>query len=289
MRLKIGLILGICCLSLTAQAQYYNQPMGYNNYGYNRGYAPSGAYVQTPSTAQWNAQYTTPRASYVPPQYAASTYKYNQPNQTIQKSIFDNRITAGVDFVAGFASYDSANFTVPSPLTGGGDFNAGTRDFERQIYGLSFNMGWRVFKNFGLEAFYTHSLDRKKVSRVESYSYYPEFARAEYTIYYKAYGLDLLGYIPYNDFIEFIASIGVGKYDAEAKVKVTAYESSSHHPLRTNEKTFEDSQMAYRIGGGLQLWLSRHIALRLMGRWTSIGGDFMRYITEINAGVRYHF
>lgn len=293
MKIKVGLISVICGLSFTAQAQnyYYNQPSNYANSGYARqtGYAPANAYVQTPTSAQWNAQYTTPRASYVPPQYTASTYKYNQPNQTVQKSIFENRISVGADFVVGFASYEDTDFSLPSPLTGGSTYEAGTRDFDRQIHGLSVNMGWRVFKNFGIEAFYTHSLDEKKTSRVESYSLYPEFARAEYTIYYRAYGLDLLGYLPYNDFIEFIASVGVGKYDAEAKVKVVAYENSTHNPLRSNSQTFEDSSMAYRVGGGVQLWVSRHIALRLMGRWTSIGGDFMKYITEINAGVRYHF
>ncbi|MBQ9235418.1 MAG: hypothetical protein IJ184_03020 [Alphaproteobacteria bacterium] len=292
-----GLLVGAWSFAAQAQNYYYAQPApastGRPYYQDNAPQVstsqPSGAYYNPSSAAQWNAQYTTPRAGYVPPQYSTSNYKYNQPNQTVQKSIFDNRITVGVDYVAGFASYEDTRFSVASPLTGGDDYVAGTRDFDRMTNGLSVNMGWRVFKNFGIEAFYTKSLDQKKVSRTESYSHYPEFARAEYTIYYKGYGLDLLGYYPVNDFIEVLASIGVGKYDAEAKVKVVAYEDSSHNSLRDNSRTFSDSVMAYRVGGGLQMWLSRHIALRLMGRWTSMSGDFMRYITEINAGIRYHF
>ena len=99
----------------------------------------------------------------------------------------------------------------------------------------------------------------------------------------------MLGYVPINDDIEFIASIGVGKYDATAKVKIMAYEGISTNELRSTSKEFEDSSVAYRIGGGFQIWLSKHLTLRVMGRWSSIGGDFMSYITEINAGVRYHF
>ena len=195
----------------------------------------------------------------------------------------------GADYVLGYASYETVDFVVDSALTDGQSFVSDTRDLDRMFNSLSFNIGWRPLRNIGIEAFYQASLNETKVKYVESYTHYPEFARGEYKASYKVYGLDLLGYIPINDYIEFIASVGVGKYDAEAKVKVTAYEDTSYNQLRTTSKTFEDSKMAYRIGAGGQIWLSKHLTFRVMARWTQIGGDFMKYITEVNAGVRYHF
>ncbi len=262
----------IILTSANANAQYYG-----------------GGAQGNPYYAQQRTYYTNPRPSYVPPQYTASQYKYNKPQQTLQRSIYDRRISVGIDYQVGLASYGDTEFTVESPLAGGVDYKAGMRDFDRQIHGLQFNIGWRILKNLGLEAFYTHSLDKKNVEYIDSYSGYPEFAEGAYSIYYKAYGIDALGFYPVNDFIEFIASIGVGKYDAEAKVKISVYENDTHDAIRSNSKTFSESVMGYRIGGGLQMWISKHIAFRIMGRWVHLGGDFMNYVTEINAGVRYHF
>ena len=151
------------------------------------------------------------------------------------------------------------------------------------------NMGFRPLRHIGIEAFYTTSLTQKKVAYTESYSHFPEFARGEYEVSYKAYGLDVIGYFQINDYIEFLAAIGVGKYDAKAKVKVVAYEDTTHTTLRSEGKTFEDSSWAYRIGGGFQFWLSKHMNLRIMGRWVPIDGEFIKSLTEVNVGVRYHF
>lgn len=215
---------------------------------------------------------------------------YYAPPAPVQKKPRDiGQISVGADYVLGYASYETVDFVVDSALTDGQGFISDTRDLDRMFNSLSFNIGWRPLRNIGIEAFYQASLNETKVKYVESYTHYPEFARGEYKVSYKVYGLDLLGYIPINDYIEFIASVGVGKYDAEAKVKVTAYEDTSYNQLRTTNKTFEDSKMAYRIGAGGQIWLSKHLTFRVMARWTQIGGDFMKYITEVNAGVRYHF
>lgn len=199
-------------------------------------------------------------------------------------------IYVGADYVIGYSSYTDEDFTIESALTDGKSFVSDSGSFDRNLNSISLNLGWRPHRNIGIEAFYQTSLDENKVVYTESYTQYPEFARGEYEVSYKVLGLDLLGYIPINDYIEFIASIGVGKYDAEAEVKVVAYENiAPSGELRSTSKTFEDSAVAYRLGGGFQIWLSKHLTLRAMVRWTQIGGDFMDYITEGNIGVRYHF
>ena len=75
----------------------------------------------------------------------------------------------------------------------------------------------------------------------------------------------------------------------EGNVVITGQNIVRAADFTPKSQTFEDSVVAYRIGGGLQFWLSRHMAFRVTGRWTSFGGDFADYITEVNLGVRYHF
>lgn len=276
----LSFMMGMAMMA-SAHAQYYNNAPQYN-YSQPRAYGTQG-YNQAPT------YYTNSRPAYVPPQYRVSDYKYIAPQKTVQNSIYDNRFTVGLDYQMGFASYKDTSFEVETPLPGGQNYNSSTRNFDRQIQAIQLNLGWRVSRNWGLEAFYTHSLDNKKVKFTDSYTGYPLFAQGSYTMYYRAYGLDLLGYYPVNSFMEFIASVGLAKYDAEAKVKVSVYEDNTHTSILSNSQKFTDSMIGYRIGGGLQFLVSRHIAFRLMGRWTQLGGDYMKYITEVNAGVRYYF
>lgn len=256
--------LGVVCPALAA-AQYYN-------YGGNY----PASYVRQPAR--------------VAPSRGYSNTNYYAPAQMPQKKQREiGSISVGADYVLGYASYKTVDFVVDSALAGGQDYVSDTRDFDRSFNSVSFNIGWRPLRYFGVEAFYSTSFDEDKVKYTDVLASTTEFNRGEYSVSYKVYGLDLLGYVPVNDYIEFIASVGVGKYDAEAKVKVTAYDSISYGAIGSNEKTFEDSAWAYRIGAGGQIWLSKHLTFRAMVHWAKLGGDFMDYITEINAGVRYHF
>ena len=264
-------------LPYASYAQYYNQ--GY--YGY--GSYPQAMYQQPQATPQSYQQ-----RGQLNPSYSSGTY-YAPHKVAPKKEREFGSISVGADYIIGYASYAETDFTIESALTGGEEFISDTREFDRSLNSLSLNLGWRPLRQFGIEAFYSTTLGDNKVEYTESYSFFPEFARGEYEVTYKAFGIDLLGFIPINDYIEFIASIGVGKYDAKAKVKVVAYEDNSYNNLRSIDKNFEDSSVAYRIGGGMQIWLSKHLTFRLMARWTQIGGEFMDYITEVNAGVRYHF
>lgn len=249
-------------------------------------YAPQQSYAPN-AGQQYYAQ--QPYVQNVGQQYFAGSNYYAPPPPVKKKQREIGGISVGADYVLGYASYKTVDFVVDSALTDGQDFVSDTKDLDRVFNSLSFNIGWRPLRYVGIEAFYLNSLNEKKVKYTESYTHYPEFARGEYDVSYKVYGLDLLGYVPINDYIEFIASVGVGKYDAEAKVKITAYEDNSYKELKSSSKTFEDSAMAYRIGAGAQIWLSKHLTFRVVARWTQISGDFVNYITEVNAGVRYHF
>ena len=249
------------------------------------------------------AGYATPRYNYQPA-YAQQNYGYYaQQYRPAEQVIKENgqpkvetkrrgvgTLSVGADYVLGYASFLNADYSLEEIIAGGNEFTFDTRDFDKNIQGLSVNLGWRPFTYIGIEAFYLMSLDSNKKENVLSNTYFPEFATSEFDVAYKAYGVDIVGYYPINDYIELLASIGVGKYDVEADVTVSARDVGvSPNVLRSVTKTFEDSVQAYRIGGGVQIWLSKYLAFRLTGRWTQLGGDFVDYITEVNAGVRYHF
>lgn len=256
---------------------YYATEMPSRPQAYQRVYQP--AYRQVSPTQSMS----------YPEGQARAAQAQKKKQQTPQKRRHAGPFSAGADYVLGYGTYQSTSFTVPSSLFGGQDYVADTKSFDKQLNSLSFNLGFRPFKHIGIEAFYTSSLAQNKIAYTESYSHFPEFARGEYEVSYKAFGLDVIGYFPINDYIEFLAAIGVGKYDAKAKIKVVAYEDTSHTTLRSEGKTFDDSSWVYRIGGGFQFWLSDRLTLRIMGRWVPINGEFIKSLTEINFGVRYHF
>ncbi len=288
---KFLVITVLSMFPVVSYAQYYG---GY----YNAGYYNTGSYSGSYNTGnyagvgQTTANYGNANSAAQPVannNYVPGTNYYAPHKVQPKKQREIGQISVGADYVLGYSSYKTVDFVVDAALTDGKDYVSDTKDLDRSFNSLSLNIGWRPLRYIGLEAFYQTSLDDNKVTYTESYSHYPEFARGEYTVSYKVYGLDLLGYIPINDNIDFIASVGVGKYDAEAKVKVMAYEDTSHNNLRSTSEKFTDSKWAWRVGGGAEIWLSKHLAFRIMGRWTKIDGDFMKYITEINFGVRYHF
>ena len=276
MKMKKSFIIALLVSSIlpaTVFAQYYNQ-------GYYGGAPYYGTgYVQP----AYNQGYYPQQAAYQAQPQAKPTARPQQQGRTISP------FSMGGDYVFGYASFKDTAFDVPSALTDGDNYSSTARSFDRKHHSVGFNLGFRPLKNIGVEAFYQRSLPQNKVSYTESYSYYPEFARGEYDVNYKVYGVDLLGFLPINDYIELIASIGVGKYDVVAKVKVVAYEDTTYTKLKESSLKMEDSKMAYRIGAGFQFWVSKHLAFRVMGRWTQIGGDVMNYITEVNSGIRYHF
>jgi opacity protein-like surface antigen len=272
-----GLMMGMA-LPVTVAAQNYYDPGFYANQNSYAGNAYGQGYRRQTMQNQIRQNSPTSSSNYYAP-HTMST----RPQREIRP------FSIGADYVLGYGSYKTVDFQLDSSLTDGQTYNSDTRDLDRSFNSASFNLGWRPSRYFGIEAFYLRSFSDKQVSYIESYTDYPEFARGEYEVSYTAIGGDLLLFYPANDFIELLASIGVGKYDFEAKVKITAYEDNTHTSLRSNSKTFEDSILGYRIGGGFQIWLSKHIAFRATGRWTYLGGDYMNYITEVNAGIRYHF
>ena len=258
---------------------YNNQNYGYQNYGYYQQQAP-----QYPSYQQQVPQYQSASKQ----SYGNNLPVAPQKKQKYQRGV--GTVSIGADYVMGYFRYENKKDKFEELIGGVGDYTYSASEFERRNDAVSVNIGWRPFKFLGIEAFYTSSLGFNNEENVFSHTYVDEYETAERETSYSAYGIDIIGYYQINDYIEFLASIGVGKYDVEGDITVSLRDIDNPASVKdSRSNTFEDSVTGYRIGGGFQIWLSRYIAFRLTGRWTNLGGEFSKYITEVGAGVRYHF
>lgn len=199
------------------------------------------------------------------------------------------KFSIGFDYVLGSTSMADKDFTLDNPLVGGESYAGNTDKFEDSLDSLNFNLGYRPWKYLGFEFFYQQSLSDNQIKYQESYSGDRRFAQAEYDVKYKAYGLDLIGYIPVATRLDLLAAVGVANYDFEAKVNFNAYKDTSVNKYRANSLKMDDSKVAFRYGGGAQIWLSQRLAFRLMYRFTDIGGDYFDDVSEFSLGLRYNF
>ena len=291
----ISLLFGM--ISSSSFAQNYYDPGFYQNnrqnYGYANYYAANNAYNQ--NHGYYPQQTPQPQAA---PKYKQTEKNMPQNQQRSRRYHGVGTISVGADYVLGYSKFNDTDYDLGHDL---GIYKFDTNDFDKKSDAISLNIGWRPFKHIGIEAYYLSSSKSSKKDTFFSTSFDDEYLSStfEQEISYKSYGLDIIGYYPINDYIELLASIGVGKYDFEGDVTIlpdihlsTSLRDnvcSGSTLCNTVSKTMKDSVTAYRIGGGFQLWLSKHLALRTTGRWTSLGGNFADYITEISFGLRYHF
>lgn len=95
---------------------------------------------------------------------------------------------------------------------------------------------------------------------------------------YRAYGLDLMAYLPFgkNDCFALLGTAGAGEYI----YKITV-EPAKHH----NEHGF-----GYRVGGGFKYAFNENWGFRAIARYINFDKiDFYKHAMEYSAGIEYHF
>lgn len=142
--------------------------------------------------------------------------------------------------------------------------------FEDNLSSLALSTGARFHKNFGMEAFYqqSESADKNILGVADS------------KIKFKAYGIDAIGYLPLDNQLELLGTIGLAQYDADVTASVPAagiYGSESEDGL------------GVRIGAGVQYNINEQVALRATGRYVFTDIDGVDGLTEFSAGIRYSF
>lgn len=148
------------------------------------------------------------------------------------------------------------------------DFDAA---IQTKYNSFKIDLGARLHKNFGLEAFYQQSGE-------EHQSYEGILGVSSE---FKAYGVDAIGYLPLTDKLEGLGSIGLAKYDFEIDADLLGYE-------------FEESEdnWGVRLGLGLQYNITDNVAINGMARYIKIddsSDDVVEDMTELSVGARYSF
>ncbi len=155
-------------------------------------------------------------------------------------------------------------------------------------------LGTRPHKNFGIEAFYNRTYNKNTVTQIdnETIGHIDYHMVNTFVSKYQAYGIDLIGYLPVTDYFDFLAFVGLGKYefDNKATFEKNYLEGGTGTPaVDTSSFDFSESQWAWRVGGGVQFNIARGVALRSMYRFIKVNGDVVKYLQEFSVGIRFLF
>ena len=151
-------------------------------------------------------------------------------------------------------------------------------------------LGFRPHRNFGFEAFYNRSYKDNEVTQYDNTTMGdPDYYMLNsYTTKYQSYGIDLIGYLPVTQFFEVVAMIGLGEYRFNNTAKFEIY-NLEPPAVYSCTKNFSDSEIAYRVGGGVQFNIARGVAIRLMYKFINIDSDTIKYLQEYSASMRFLF
>lgn len=123
-------------------------------------------------------------------------------------------------------------------------------------------IGVKMNDIIGVEAFYQQSLEEESFDVL--------------TTSFNAFGVDALAYVPLNETIEFIPSVGIGRY--KVKADIAGYGSVSEDGL------------GLRAGLGMQINFNENIGWRIGGRYVHLD-DFesVDSLMEVSTGLRFTF
>ena len=249
----------------TAKAEYYYKDDGVY-YREEPRYTRSVEYASDREYQKPQPRYERVRRSEVrevrEPQYHKKEYvQYEEPNK-IRPYIGIDVATSKMEFAE-----DEYGYSYEDAV-------------EDSYNSISFVVGARINKNFGVEAFYQQSGDENK-NFVSAYGGYAE--DYEITTNFTAMGIDFQGYAPVNHDFELLASLGLGLYGAEIE------ERYNLNGYREEDK--EDiSTLGIRVGIGAQYNLTNNLAIRGMARYVKMNDDeYVKSLTELSLGLRYMF
>ncbi len=195
-------------------------------------------------------QYNTPQ--YAAPGYQQQPQYYNQQ----QNYNYGIRPYIGLDYVYSMSDID--------------DFG-GIDALEEDLNAFAVSLGLKFNQYVGLEAFYQQSEEGEKTTVINGY-------KLETEDKYKAYGLDLVGYLPVSQQVDFLGTVGVGYYDVDFTAKALGMEESR-----------SDDGWGWRVGVGGQFNITDNWGVRVMARYVDPDIEGLKNMVDISAGIRYTF
>lgn len=238
----------------------YREPVrqGYRKAGYE--------YQETDSSPRYKRIRNSDRVSYQRENYRQSNY-YNQYEES-------NKIRPyiGLDVSTSKIDFGRDEWVVD-------DYNGGYEYHDNKNEALSFVVGAKINKNFGIEAFYQTSNENEKKY------YWDDGVYEEDKLSYTAMGIDAIAYMPINQEFELLAALGLAQYDFETKYEDVDEEFGN---LGGESKDFDS--LGIRFGIGAQYNITNNLALRWMARYIKMNDDeYVKSLTEFSLGLRYMF
>ena len=197
----------------------------------------------------------------------------------------------GMDYNMGKTSTGSKELVFDDMIFATSPISISPEDIMDDQDSLSFVAGARVTKYWGLEVFYQQSTDDNTMTQIDnktlgSIDYH---LMSDYTTSFKAYGIDLNGYIPVSQYFDFVASLGLAQYKFENEAIFTSYYVDKGDKRDMVKKDFGEDKLGYRAGIGAQLNIADGVALRAMYRYIYLGGDLVDNLNEFSLGLRFLF
>lgn len=260
----------------TAKAERYYEEDGYY-YREQPRYTRSVEYASDREYQKPQPRYERVRRSEVrevrEPQYHKKEYvQYEEPNKI--------RPYIGIDVATSKMDFGDDQWVK--------DYDGGDNYFDDGNTSLSFVVGAKFNKHFGLEAFYQKSVDGKNELGFD----YGEdlWAKDETSLSYTAMGVDAIGYLPINQDFELLASLGLAHYDFESKADYSSYSAYDDYGYVEGSDTKDFKSLGVRVGIGAQYNLTNNLAIRGMARYIKMNDDdYVKSLTELSLGLRYMF
>ncbi len=235
----------------------YREPVrqGYRKAGYE--------YQETDSSPRYKRIRNSDRVSYQRENYRQSNYynQYEEPNKI--------RPYIGLDVATSSTDFGDNDWI------GDGSY----KFFDDKNEALSFVVGAKFNKNFGVEAFYQAS------SESEKKTYWDEDFYEKDKLSYSAFGIDAIAYMPINQEFELLAALGLAQYDFETK-----YEDVDEVFGNLGGESKDFDSLGIRFGIGAQYNITNNLALRGMARYIKMNDDeYVKSLTEFSLGLRYMF
>lgn len=242
-------------VSNTAKAERYYEEDGYY-YKEQPRYVRRVEYVEDRGYKREQPRYKRISQSeakqVIEPKYRQNTYReYDEPNKV--------RPYIGIDIAASKLEFAESGYE---------DLMEDGHNSLSLVVGAKFN------KNFGVEAFIQQSSEEEKKD-----SYWGDSEKTSYS----ALGLDFIGYMPVNQELELLASLGLAQYNFNETYEYDdgLYSEWEKSSLNT---------VGIRLGVGAQYNITDHVSLRAMARYVKMNDDdIIKNMTEFSLGLRYMF
>ena len=218
--------------------------------------------------------------------------KQNAVNQLRQFGYFQYYLGAEYNF--GTVTEADKDVVLSGSDIPSGRFGFAPKDIVDSQDSIALIAGMRFSKHVGFELFYQQSCkdNKSSISSTQTIGPHDYNLTGEFATGFKAYGFDFNGYIPVSSYFDFVGILGVAQYKLENSLELHSRYTDhttgiNHHDIAKQD--FNENKIGWRVGAGVQLNITNHIAIRGMYKYISLGSKTIDNMNDISVGLRFVF